>query len=258
LTGRDPAAWLERNLDGIEGWFRLIAASSESAELIERDGLTALINPACPERSLFNSVVARSPGAIARHRAELARLYAEGGCAWTTWLPEADRDSAAALRGAGHLLDGEPRAMGVTLDEVEPPDLAGVDWDEGASTELMCSISDRAYGWVEGTWLRGMGAGDVGRVYVARIDGRPASTATAVDVGDDCVITCVATIEEARGRGLASNLILQALADARERGRATTTLQASRAGAPVYERLGYRDFGSLQMWELRPPELADA
>jgi GNAT superfamily N-acetyltransferase len=78
-----------------------------------------------------------------------------------------------------------------------------------------------------------------------------------VEVGDDCLIACVATVSEARGKGLASRLILQALVDARERGCTTTTLQASRAGAPVYERLGYRDYGALQMWEHRPPELAD-
>lgn len=258
MIAPDPASWLHRNLDGIEGWLRLLARSSESGELIEREGITALLNPACPERSVFNSVVPRLPAALARHRDALAEIYAGGGCAWTTWLPDADRASALALRAAGHRLDGEPRAMGMTLDEVEAPDLAGIEWEAGAPTELMCSISDHAYGWAEGTWLRGMGAGYVGHVYIASIDGRPASTATAVDVGDDCVVTCVATIPEARSRGLASRLILRSLVDARERGCATTTLQASGAGAPVYERLGYRDFGALQMWEYRPPHLADA
>jgi hypothetical protein len=46
----------------------------------------------------------------------------------------------------------------------------------------------------------------------------------------------------------------QALHDARDRGRKTTTLQATKAGAPIYERLGYHDFGALQMWERRKAE----
>jgi GNAT superfamily N-acetyltransferase len=70
-------------------------------------------------------------------------------------------------------------------------------------------------------------------------------------VGDNCDITLVATLPEARGRGMAGALIRRALADARERGCRTTTLVATRLGYPVYARLGYRDLGRLQMWERR-------
>jgi hypothetical protein len=41
------------------------------------------------------------------------------------------------------------------------------------------------------------------------------------------------------------------VAEAGERGRLTTTLVATKLGRPVYDRLGYRDFGALQMWERR-------
>jgi hypothetical protein len=43
----------------------------------------------------------------------------------------------------------------------------------------------------------------------------------------------------------------QALADARRRGCATTSLQATAMGRPVYARLGYRDLGVIEMWERR-------
>jgi hypothetical protein len=48
----------------------------------------------------------------------------------------------------------------------------------------------------------------------------------------------------------------KAMADAAGRGRRTSTLQATKLGVPVYRRCGYADFGALQMWELRPPQLA--
>jgi len=43
----------------------------------------------------------------------------------------------------------------------------------------------------------------------------------------------------------------RALLDARERGCTTTSLQATKMGQPVYDRLGYRDLGPIQMWERR-------
>ena len=56
---------------------------------------------------------------------------------------------------------------------------------------------------------------------------------------------------EARGRGLATRLLRRALADARARGQASTTLVATAKGAPVYERIGYRSVGRIEMWERR-------
>ena len=50
---------------------------------------------------------------------------------------------------------------------------------------------------------------------------------------------------------VASRLLAHALRQAQADGLETTTLQASKLGAPVYERLGYRDFGAAQMWERR-------
>jgi GNAT superfamily N-acetyltransferase len=71
-------------------------------------------------------------------------------------------------------------------------------------------------------------------------------------------VTLVGTLEAARGRGLATLLMRRALADARERGCTTTTLVATKMGHPIYARLGYRDFGRVQMWERRKPGPAAA
>ena len=71
-----------------------------------------------------------------------------------------------------------------------------------------------------------------------------------------CAIWNVATAALARGKGLCTALMRRALFDAAGRGCATSTLKATKLGAPVYLRCGYEDFGALQMWELRPPELA--
>ena len=89
------------------------------------------------------------------------------------------------------------------------------------------------------------------RLYQARVDGEPASVLGTLDEGDDCGIYLVATLKEHRGKGLAGRLLHVALAEARERGLRTSSLQATKLGYPVYERLGYEPICTLQMWERR-------
>ena len=67
----------------------------------------------------------------------------------------------------------------------------------------------------------------------------------------DCGIYLVATDPAARGRGLARDLTTVALNDARAAGCTSASLQSTAMGKPVYTRLGFRDFGSIQMWEKR-------
>ncbi len=83
------------------------------------------------------------------------------------------------------------------------------------------------------------------------MDGELASVAIVADAGDEASLFNVATHPAHQRRGLSSRLVGVALAEARERGMRTSTLQASGAGAPVYGALGYRDFGRIQMWERR-------
>jgi predicted acetyltransferase len=71
------------------------------------------------------------------------------------------------------------------------------------------------------------------------------------DCDGDAGVWLVATLPEARGRGLAGGLLALAMHEARERGCDISTLQATRAGEPVYARLGYEKFGSIGMWEKR-------
>jgi GNAT superfamily N-acetyltransferase len=61
----------------------------------------------------------------------------------------------------------------------------------------------------------------------------------------------VAVVPQARGRGLAAELMRRALAQARSAGALTTSLESTALGEPVYRSLGYRALGRFGMWERR-------
>jgi ribosomal protein S18 acetylase RimI-like enzyme len=88
--------------------------------------------------------------------------------------------------------------------------------------------------------------------FMARLgDGRPAAAALTMLHGGDCGVSFVATIPEARRRGLGSLVMHGALQDALERDCTSTTLQATDAGRRLYDTLGYRSLCDMQLWEQR-------
>ena len=237
-------------------WMDVMAHSSPEAALYRAEGVIAALVPACPERSIVNCVTYRDAGALADALAGLAAAYSEAGVrAWTVWVPEGDAEAPALLEAAGHRLDGEPAAMHLELERLEGPRTTGLDWDDRASAEEVGLLNDLAYGYEPGGGpSAAIGPGPERlptRLYRARESGEVACVMQAIDVDDDCFITFVATLERFRGRRLASRLLGAALAQARERGLRTSTLQSSMLGRGVYERLGYEVDFRLRLYERR-------
>jgi GNAT superfamily N-acetyltransferase len=250
----DQDRWIELNLLGLDAFYRVNVDNVPRSSLVEREGLIAAVVPTVPQRSVFNAVVYSDTEALRDSLDDLALTYDEAGvAAWTVWVPEEDKAAAKLLESAGHKLDAEPRAMGMELAGFEAPDINGLDWVREPALAEAGRLNAAAYGYPEGTFDSGMGeeAPPGLHVYLANLDGEPAATVATLDRDGDCSIWCVATAEHARGRGLSTALMRQALHDAAVRGCATTTLQASKLGRPVYEKIGYGDFGSIQMWERR-------
>jgi GNAT superfamily N-acetyltransferase len=235
-------------------WLRLVGSASVGARVLEGDGVTAAVVPAAAERAVVNSVVYESSSGLAAAYDEIAAAYADIGAAWTVWVPSHDDGARAALLRAGHVLDAAPAVMAVDLGEVQrPPAGALEDWTADGDVREVGPLNDRAYMFGTDSFTRAY-AGfprDAIATYVARLDGRPAGCLTIVDHERNADVEMVAVVPEARRQGIAGKLLAHALADAAERGLETSTLVATKLGRPVYERLGYRAFGVLQMWERR-------
>jgi GNAT superfamily N-acetyltransferase len=79
--------------------------------------------------------------------------------------------------------------------------------------------------------------------FVIEEGGEIVAAAGAIAYGGFCWIGLVATHPAAQGRGLATRLSRHLLEWATSRGCVTVALDASDAGRPVYERLGFRALG---------------
>jgi GNAT superfamily N-acetyltransferase len=234
-------------------WLRLVGAASPGARVLELDGVQAAVVPAAPQRSVVNSVVYEDAGALRRSLTRLADAYEDAGVrAWTVWAPAGDREAAGALEEAGHVLDASPEAMACETAHVAPPE-APPELSFEIEPAEVGRINDRSYPFGDDSFARALErlSGDGLHLYGARLDGEPVATVVTCEHDGDCGVELVATVPEARGRGLATALLRRAVADARERGCTSTSLVATTAGRPVYERLGYRPLGAIDMWERR-------
>ena len=235
-------------------FLRALVLGAQSSALHEGEGVLATIVPGIPEEPFFNSVIYEAPDALAGSLDELDAMYASAGIdGWTVWAPETDAKSTARLRSAGHELSASSEAMVLELDQLPDIDLGDLDWNRDAPIDMVARINDAAYGHKTGPFERAIAATPEGTYwsYEARLDGATASVLGTLDHDRDCALLWVATLPAAQGQGLAKRLLYQALADARERGCTTATLQATKEGQPLYSRVGFTAIGALGMWERR-------
>jgi GNAT superfamily N-acetyltransferase len=242
-----------RAVEGIRDEVEAFGSGHPDSQLIRRGGLLASLTPASPQRSLFNSVFYEDAAALAAEVESLGELYdSRQIAAWTVWVPDEDRETARLLADRGHVLDAAPRAMAMELAEVgaAPSPPAGIE-PGPCDPEVAAELNDRAYGYGHDGFRSAVAGETAIRWHGAHAGGEPVGCIGTIAVGDDLCVTGVATQPEQQGRGIAGWLLRRALAEAGGEGMRTASLQATKAGAPLYERLGFADFGFVEMWELR-------
>jgi GNAT superfamily N-acetyltransferase len=108
--------------------------------------------------------------------------------------------------------------------------------------------------WVRNMY-RGIGLGDdtAWRHYLGKLAGRPVATTSMFMTPDVAGIYFVMTVPQARRQGIGAMITLAALREARELGYGVAVLGASEAGHLVYQRLGFRDFCDIDIYEWHPP-----
>ncbi|HWI22164.1 MAG TPA: GNAT family N-acetyltransferase [Baekduia sp.] len=244
----------ERQSRSQRAFYRIAAPASRGGQIFVLDrAVLAAVVPAMPQRSLPNAVTYTDPSAIEPVLDELGTIYSSAGVqAWTVWVRPGDDDLAFALERAGHKLDGTPELMGAVIGDCDLTPQSEMKVSEG-TWEDVALCNNAAFGAPRGAFeALVMGLGDQARRHVVHdAAGAPQGCVVSAHIKGDCYFTFVATIPEARGRGIASHLMRAALRAGLEDGCVTTTLEASKLGHGTYARLGYRSLGALRMYEKR-------
>jgi GNAT superfamily N-acetyltransferase len=140
-------------------------------------------------------------------------------------------------------------------DETPPPDLGVERVDSPQAFRDACEVIAAGFGApmeVAEAMARfaetAIGEDVAQRVFLVRAGGRAVGTALGVAEGPILGIFNVATVPDARRRGVGRAVTLATLRDGAARGCRLAVLQSTEMGHAVYERLGFRDFGSYELW----------
>ncbi|MCY1127053.1 GNAT family N-acetyltransferase [Frigidibacter sp. RF13] len=204
---------------------------------------------------LFNSVILSDPDPEAIATAlDLGAACAASGVPvlWRIGPCVDSAETRARLQGAGLEPSGSHPAMLVDLGELSaPPPVEGLtismstDAEERrawgklaiAAFEMEASLGT-AMGACEATIPASLFA-DQPR-FTGYLDGIPVAVSSLVMTDGIAGVYAVATLPEARKRGVGAAMTLHAMAEGKRRGAAVATLQATPMGQPVYEKIGFR------------------
>lgn len=225
-------------------------------DIVRTDGLVTFLT-GLPMAPLNPTLVERQPADPAAAVAGAEAAYRDRAVAFGIALDPARRSTTrAAVEGRGlRLLEHRP-VMALAADELLPVGAPeGVRIVRGEPhLDRVARVDAAAFGGDVAVNRRFLGAA-VGepdaRIYVAFVAGEAVACAEAF-LGDGVLgVFGVATIPEARRRGIASAVTAFVVED--HAGRFDlATLDASELGHGVYRRLGFRDVGASEVW-IRSP-----
>lgn len=233
---------------GIRAWYGTFASAGS---LVAPFGSAqAILTPDRADRSLLNAAVYDDPADVPL--GELAAFFAPVQ-AWCVWVQPEHDDLVRACEAHGMVIDGTPMMMGGELARLDlaaravPAAIGPGTWAE------LGAINDAAYGLPAEHFAPVMRrlATDGYRLAVARRDGAALACAGALLTGANAHVVFVATLPDARRQGLAAECMRSVLRAALADGCTTTTLEATAAGEPIYQAMGYDSLGRYRMMEAR-------
>jgi GNAT superfamily N-acetyltransferase len=260
MTDTSPTGMSAAIADGLEACF-LLLATAPGGESHKTDGITVAFTGL--PFFLFNGVfrtrldVHLPAPELDRRIGEVVTYLRSRGVpfGWSVLPDDYPPDLQARLVASGFAPAGEQPGMAIALDQLGPApqspegiavaevtDMEGI----GVHMHLVASGSglppdfERAFL----TLLQRLpfGPGKPIRYFLASEQGEPVGTSLVVLSGRVAGIFSVATVPQARGRGVGTLVTDLALRAAREEGHRIAILESSQMGYNVYRRIGFEEY----------------
>ena len=168
-------------------------------------------------------------------------------------------DLAAHLRACGLRLEGASPGMAVDLHTLNdgvtvPQGFAVAPVRDTAALHTWLETSFAGFGmpaaFVE-AFMERMQGFDLSttasaQLYLGALDGKPVATSMCFMAAGAAGLYTISTLAEHRGQGIGAAMTLAPLREARERGYRIGTLEASKMGFPVYQRLGFQQYITIE------------
>ena len=207
------------------------------------------------------------PGSEDRRIGEILAEFEVAGMPMLWWTGPASRpeDIGSRLAGRGLMKVGAPPGMAMVLGKLDageapPPGVTIKRLDGDHMLDGYGQVLQQAFGapdFVKEIYydiFKSSGYDEAGDVqnYVAYLEGTPVGTCTVVYGAGVAGIYNVATVEEARGRGIGRAVTLGPLLDARRRGYRVGVLEASDMAYNLYRQNGFEEYCLIEQYLYMP------
>jgi GNAT superfamily N-acetyltransferase len=210
---------------------------------------------------LFNAIGAArfAPGSVDRRAHEVVKPYLERGLPFMWWAtPRGHAEELEpVLTGLGLACESVPGMYRELDGDVDPQVPSGVTLEEVGGDELIPTMV-AGFGMPEtvreplGRFVAALPPEQVGHL-VARLDGRPVACGTLWLTGRTAGLYNIATVEDARGRGIGYAVTAALMNLGRQRGATHAILHASAMGRSLYQCLGFEPVCVVPQFVWMPP-----
>jgi hypothetical protein len=259
LSGFAEARLAIRQARSRQAFYRSLAEHSAGpCRLLSRPGVEAVSAPAAGGSPLFNTVFAYADAELLEEA--LPGLEAEfralGVSAWSVLVAGQDPAAARCLRAYGLGHSWTAAVMGGFLEQLDLASRRELALVEEPTWELVARCNDRAYGVPGKNGLSRLLTAIEDphfHLYVAAEHGEPVCSVVSREQDADCYLWFVATVPEARHRGIAVELTRRCYRDAQARGCTTATGESTPEATRLYASIGGRTLGEQHVWVHRDP-----
>jgi GNAT superfamily N-acetyltransferase len=268
-TDTSAAGLIAANEENLASWLPVFAGL-DGAQLDDRPGLKRSISNI--PMSLFNSIM---DSRLAASEVEATIQYLQSDAEkrqvpilWWVGPSSQPANLAEQLVQHGFTVDEDGPGMAVELEKLNEtlPRPAGLSirpaqdeaawhaWGQALLGGFEAPAERIEFGISSWSQLLRQSDPDITQAYTAWLDDQPVATSLLQLGGGVAGIYAVATLPQARRRGIGAQVTLYPLLQARARGYKIGILQASEMGLPVYHSLGFRECCRITSYRWTPPK----